>query len=143
MKRFIPLLAACAFAASACSPEPKAAATDTAHPMAAAAADGMMADGQMSGPMAMLAPVTGDSDATRDYKAAMMTMMSTMPAYGGNADVDFMKQMRVHHQAAIAMARTELANGQNAEARALAQAVVVAQEREIATIDTWLLKNDG
>ena len=141
MKRFIPILTACAFAASACSPEPKAAATDTAHPMAAA--DGMMADGQMSGPMAMLAPVTGDSDATRDYKAAMMTMMSTMPAYGGNADVDFMKQMRVHHQAAIAMARTELANGKNAEARALAQAVVVAQEREIGTIDTWLAANGG
>jgi uncharacterized protein (DUF305 family) len=54
-----------------------------------------------------------------------------------------MKQMRVHHQAAIAMARTELANGQNAEAKALAEAVVTAQEREIATIDAWLAANLG
>lgn len=141
MKRLIPLVAVCAFAASACSPEPKAAPIDAAHPMAAGT--GMMADDQMSGPMAMLAPVTGDSDATRDYKAAMMTMMSNMPAYDGNADIDFMKQMRVHHQAAIAMARTELANGQNAEAKALAQAIVMAQEREIGTIDTWLAANGG
>ena len=141
MKRFIPLVAVCAFAAAACSPEPKVAPADATHKMAAG--DSMMADGQMSGPMAMLAPAAGDSAATREYKAAMMTMMSTMPAYGGNADVDFMKQMRVHHQAAIAMARTELANGQNAEARALAQAVVVAQEREIGTIDTWLAANGG
>lgn len=141
MKRFIPLVAVCAFAAAACSPEPKVAPADATHKMAAG--DSMMADGQMSGPMAMLAPAAGDSAATREYKAAMMTMMSTMPAYGGNADVDFMKQMRVHHQAAIAMARTELANGQNAEAKALAQAVVMAQEREIATIDRWLTANDG
>lgn len=141
MKRFIPLVAVCAFAATACSPEPKAAPTEPALPMAPG--NGMMADSQMSGPMAMLAPGTGDTAATRGYKMATMTMMSGMPAYTGNADVDFMKQMRVHHQAAIAMARTELANGQNAEAKALAQAVVTAQEREIATIDAWLAANGG
>jgi len=141
MKRLIPLVAVCVFAATACSPEPKAAPTDAAHRMAGG--DSMMADSQMSGPMAMLSPATGDTAATRDYKMATMTMMSGMPDYSGNADVDFMKQMRVHHQAAIAMARTELVNGQNAQAKALAQAVVTAQASEIATIDAWLAANGG
>lgn len=141
MNRFIPLVAVCALAATACSPEPKAAPADATHTMASG--DSMMADGQMSGPMAMLAPAAGDSTATGEYKAAMMTMMSTMPAYSGNADVDFMKQMRVHHQAAIAMARVELAQGTNTEAKTLAEEIVSAQEREIATIDRWLTANGG
>jgi uncharacterized protein (DUF305 family) len=91
--------------------------------------------------MAMMAPAEGDSEATRGYKAAMMGMMQDMPAYEGNADIDFMKQMRGHHQAAIAMAQVELAQGQNAEAKALAQEITTAQEREIGVIDAWLAAN--
>ena len=34
-------------------------------------------------------------------------MMQTMPKFSGDADVDFMKQMRAHHQAAIDMAKVE------------------------------------
>ena len=93
--------------------------------------------------MAMMAPAEGDSEATRGYKASMMTMMNDRPAYQGNADVDFMRQMRVHHQAAIAMARVELAEGENAEAQALAREIIEAQEREIGVIDTWLAANAG
>ena len=39
----------------------------------------------------------GDSAATQGYKASMMTMMHMAPAFTGDADVDFMKQMKVHH----------------------------------------------
>jgi uncharacterized protein (DUF305 family) len=88
--------------------------------------------------MDMMAPAAGDSEATRGYKASMVSMMTDMPAYVGNADVDFMKQMRVHHQAAIAMAKVELANGKDAQARTLAEEVITAQEREILMIDAWL-----
>lgn len=128
---------------AACSPQAEPAATE-ASPIVPRS-EGMMSGSQMGGveKMVMMAPAQGDSAATRGYKAAMMSMMTDMPAYTGNADVDFMKQMRGHHQAAIAMARVELAEGQNAEAKALAQEIIAAQEREIAVIDTWLMANGG
>lgn len=88
---------------------------------------------------AMTTPAAGDSDATRGFKQSMAGMMTDAPAYTGDADIDFMQQMRVHHVAAVAMARTELAHGKDAEARALAQAVIDAQQKEIAQIDRWLL----
>lgn len=135
MTRLALIIAACATAA-ACSAE-------QSRPAPAAEVDapaaGKMTDGHMSGgKMDMMAPAAGDSEATRGYKASMMSMMTDMPAYVGNADVDFMKQMRVHHQAAIAMAKVELANGRDAQARTLAEEVITTQEREILMIDTWL-----
>ncbi|MDK2748875.1 MAG: DUF305 domain-containing protein [Brevundimonas sp.] len=80
----------------------------------------------------------GDSAATPGYKASMNTMMAQMPAFTGDADIDFVKQMRGHHVAAVSMARVELAQGKDAEARSLAQEVITAQEREITLIDAWL-----
>ena len=86
----------------------------------------------------MAAPAPGDSVATQGYKASMNTMMEAMPAFTGDADIDFMKQMRGHHVAAVSMARVELAQGKDAQARNLAQEVITAQEREITLIDAWL-----
>lgn len=88
--------------------------------------------------MKMMQPMASDPASTKAYKQSMMTMMSGMPAYTGDADVDFMKQMKGHHQAAIDMAKVELANGKDAEARKLAEEIAAAQEKEIATIDKWL-----
>ncbi|MDH4385610.1 MAG: DUF305 domain-containing protein [Caulobacter sp.] len=140
MKRISLVIAVCAGVA-ACSPE---SATQTPTP---AKGGGMSADHSMGagtmGPdaMGMSAPAAGDSEATRGYKAAMVGMMQGVPAYVGNPDIDFMTQMRGHHVAAIAMARVELAQGQNAKARSLAQEIITAQEREIAVIDAWLAAN--
>ncbi len=140
MTRLALIIAACA-AAAACSAEQSR--TEPAAETPAPAA-GMMTEGHMSGgKMDMMAPAAGDSEATRGYKASMMSMVTDMPAYVGNADVDFMKQMRVHHQAAIAMAKVELANGTDANAKALAQEIIAAQEREIGVIDAWLAKNEA
>lgn len=94
--------------------------------------------GQNSMGMAMHAP--GDSDATRGYKTSMMAMMAQMPVFTGNADTDFMRQMRGHHQAAIAMAEVELASGVDAEAKQLAETIIRDQKAEIAQIDAWLAK---
>ena len=91
--------------------------------------------------MAQTAP--GDSIATRGYKSSMNSMMEQMPAFAGDADIDFMRQMRGHPQAAIAMARVELAHGRDAEARTLAQDVITAQEREIQMIDAWLARKEA
>ena len=90
--------------------------------------------------MAMMGPAAGDSAATRGSKAAMMKMMQGMPTYTGDADVDFNKQMRGHHVAAIEMAEVQLANGKDSESRELAQEIIGAQKREIAQIDAWLAK---
>lgn len=80
-----------------------------------------------------------DPVSTKGYKAAMMKMMEGAPKkFTGDADIDFMSQMRVHHQGAIDMAKVVLANGKDAEVKKLAQDIVTAQEKEIATIDTWL-----
>jgi len=88
--------------------------------------------------MAMSAPQASDSAATKGYKQAMSRMMQGTPPYTGDADVDFNKQMRTHHLAAIDMAKVQLANGKDAESRALATKVIADQEREVTQIDAWL-----
>lgn len=91
-----------------------------------------------SGMPAMMEPMASDTASTKGFKQVMMKMISGMPAYTGDADVDFMRQMKGHHQAAIGMAKVELASGKDNEAKKLAEDIVAAQEKEIATIDTWL-----
>lgn len=90
--------------------------------------------------MGMMMPMAKDSAATKGYKASMMNMMKSMPAFTGDADIDFMKQMKGHHQAAIEMAKVVLANGKDAETKKLANEIIAAQEKEIAQIDAWLKK---
>ena len=90
--------------------------------------------------MRMMMPSDNDTTSTTGYKSAIMKMMQAMPKFSGDADVDFMMQMRLHHQAAIDMANVALANGKDADAKKLAQDVVTAQEKEIATITAWLKK---
>lgn len=92
--------------------------------------------------MKMMAPNPSDSASTKGYKTAMMKMMEDMPMkFTGDADLDFMNQMRAHHQGAIDMAKIALANGKDTEVKKLAQDIVAAQESEIATINAWLKKN--
>ncbi len=99
---------------------------------------GMDKKGMMD--MKKMMPATSDPASTAGYKASMMKMMHAMPAFSGDADVDFMKQMRPHHQAAIDMAKVVLANGKDADTKKLAQEIIAAQEKEIAIIDAWLKK---
>lgn len=90
--------------------------------------------------MKMVKPSATDTPSTVGYKAATMKMMMDMPKFTDNPDIDFMKQMRPHHQAAIDMAKVLLANGRDAETKQLAQEIIAAQEKEIGEIDTWLKK---
>lgn len=60
--------------------------------------------------------------------------------YTGNADVDFVNGMIPHHEGAVDMAKTVLAFGKDPEVRKLAEAIVKAQESEIALMREWIKK---
>ena len=65
-------------------------------------------------------------------------MQALTDADGPTASTLFLQQMIVHHNSAIDMAQTEVDNGQNAEAVALAQKVIDDQTAEIAEMEALL-----
>ena len=76
------------------------------------------------------------------FQGINMKMHEAMDiAFTGNADIDFVNGMIPHHEGAVEMARRVLAFGKDAEIRKLAEAVVKAQESEIALMKEWLRKN--
>ena len=56
----------------------------------------------------------------------------------GDNDVDFVRLMLPHHQAAIDMAKTELLYGKDPEMRRLAQEIITDQQLEIELMQRWL-----
>jgi len=57
---------------------------------------------------------------------------------GPEFDRMFLQMMIQHHEGAVAMSKTELTDGQNPEAKALAQSIIAAQQREITEMQTLL-----
>ncbi len=49
----------------------------------------------------------------------------------------FLAMMIPHHQAAVDMAKAELANGTNPKVKAIARRVIAAQDKEIAQMTAW------
>jgi uncharacterized protein (DUF305 family) len=60
----------------------------------------------------------------------------------GDSDVDFVKLMLPHHQAAIDMAKVQLKYGKDEQMRRLAQEIITDQQSEIALMRLWLKKRD-
>ena len=76
--------------------------------------------------------------------ASMGKMHMAMEAVmrSGNADVDFVRLMLPHHQAAIDMAKTELLYGTDAQMRRLAQEIITDQQSEIELMQRWLKQRE-
>ena len=87
--------------------------------------------------------MTGDeAPSTKAFMEANAAMHSGMAIpFTGNADVDFIAGMIPHHQGAVEMAKIVLEHGSDPEVRKLAEAVIAAQEAEIAWMTDWLAKN--
>ena len=68
-----------------------------------------------------------------------VAMASTAPS--GDADVDFVGLMLLHHQAAVEMARIQLAHGGDPQIQRLAQEIVTDQQSEIELMRLWLTRH--
>lgn len=65
-------------------------------------------------------------------------MAALRDAQGVDAAKLFLNQMIEHHKGAITMAQTEVEDGQNAQAKAMAQNIITTQQQEITTMEQIL-----
>ena len=87
------------------------------------------------------AAAAATAPSTREFIAAHDRMMRDMNIpYTGDADIDFVRGMIPHHQAAIDAAEIVLKYGKNPENQVLAKAIIAAQKKEIAEMQAWLAK---
>jgi uncharacterized protein (DUF305 family) len=81
------------------------------------------------------------SELVGSMHAMHAAMTSVRPT--GNNDVDFVRLMLPHHQAAIDMAKTQLAFGQDPQMRRLAQEIITDQQSEIELMQLWLRQREA
>jgi uncharacterized protein (DUF305 family) len=83
---------------------------------------------------------TGWSELLRSVDAMHMAMATLKTS--GDGDIDFVKMMLPHHQAAIDMAKTQLIYGKDAQMRRLAQEIITDQQSEIELMQLWLKQQE-
>lgn len=85
-----------------------------------------------------------NSDFSNTMQQEMDKMMSNMMkvALTNNADHDFALLMKLHHQAAVEMAKLVLQNGKDSVIKKFAEQVVDGQSKEISQFDAYLQKSD-
>ena len=84
--------------------------------------------------------MAGMSANHKEMMAAMKKMDRAMMGapMTGDPDRDLVTMMMPHHQGAIDMARIYLRDGRDPAIRAMAEKIIVDQEREIAEFQAWL-----
>jgi uncharacterized protein (DUF305 family) len=83
----------------------------------------------------------GWSELTASAERMHAAMGSVGPS--GNSDIDFVRLMLPHHQAAIDMAKTQLMSGKDPEIRRLAQEIITDQQSEIELMQLWLKRRES
>jgi uncharacterized protein (DUF305 family) len=86
--------------------------------------------------------------ATQDWAELIAGMDKMHAAMGsversGDSDVDFVRLMLPHHQAAVDMAKTQLLHGKDPQMRRLAQEIITDQQSEIELMQLWLKQRDA
>ena len=84
----------------------------------------------------------GDAKSTLGLSMGMMGMSADISRLEAAKPFDraFIDDMVPHHQGAVTMAKAELAKGTNPIARALAQRIIGAQQKEIGQMNSWRQK---
>jgi uncharacterized protein (DUF305 family) len=97
------------------------------------------------GAILVRASTNSDSETQKDaawseLNTSMAKMHMAMEAIkpSGDSDVDFVRLMLPHHQAAIDMAKTQLLYGKDPQMRRLAQEIITDQQLEIELMQRWL-----
>jgi uncharacterized protein (DUF305 family) len=86
-------------------------------------------------------PPPGWSELISSVDKMHASMASIAPS--GRSDVDFVRLMIPHHQAAIDMAKSQLLYGKSPQLRRLAQEIITDQQSEIELMQLWLQQNQG
>src|SRR6266436_6992839 len=105
---------------------------------------GLVRAGVQSGTLVNNTQPTADPDWS-ELIASMDKMHMAMEAVkrSGNSDVDFVRLMIPHHQAAIDMAKTQLLYGKDLQMRRLAQEIITDQQLEIELMQGWLKQRES
>jgi uncharacterized protein (DUF305 family) len=94
-------------------------------------------------------PTSADESGGMDMEGGMdmggmnMDMSGLEAASGAEFDRMWLEMMTEHHRGAVDMAETEIADGQNADAIALAEEIVESQSAEIDEMETLLTELGG
>jgi uncharacterized protein (DUF305 family) len=91
-------------------------------------------DSGAHGSMTMAEPDWSELMTSMDKMNAAMASV----ARSGDSDVDFVRLMLPHHQAAIDMAKAQLLYGKDPQMRRLAQEIITDQQSEIELMQLWL-----
>lgn len=75
------------------------------------------------------------------YAEAGMAMHHKMMVTGADASETWARQMIEHHRGAIAMSKIAVAQASDKEVRTMAQKVVAMQEKEVASLQSWLKRH--
>jgi uncharacterized protein (DUF305 family) len=95
--------------------------------------------GKMAGGAMTMQPKGDSGPSSLAFNGIAARMHTDMDiTYTGRPDVDFAKGMIPHHQAAVDMAKTEIAFGKDPQIRKIAEEIVKTQEAEIANLQQWL-----